>query len=139
LQNAPRVPRRKRSGKFMEAIKLIEQYWRQLKGHAVYAQHCVETSMQAPACRNFWTLAMIAAFVIAVLLILYVVKRVIGAQLDFYRERKRLAAREVVADDEVMNQHRWSGNDPASANLSQEEIAARIRQVVKSGKPPAGG
>jgi hypothetical protein len=117
---------------------MMEQYWRQLKGHAVYAQHCVENGMQATACRNFWTIAMVAAFVIAVLLILYVVKRVLSAQLDFYRERKRLAARTVVADDEVMNQHKWSGNDPATANLSQEEIAARIRQAVKS-KPPAGG
>jgi hypothetical protein len=115
---------------------MIDQYWRLLKSYVAYAQYCVESGLQARACKNFWTAATIAAVVIAVLLVLIIGKRIIGAQIDFYRERKRLAARDAVADEEVMRQYVPTLKDDAATQLSQAELAAKIRDAVKAGRPP---
>ena len=108
-----------------------------LKGYLTYAQYCVESGLQARACKGFWSAAAIAAVVIAVLLVLIIGKRLISAQIDFYRERKRLAARDDVADEEVMRQYVPTLKDDAGAQLSQAELAAKIRDAVKAGRPPA--
>ncbi len=93
----------------MEAIRMLEQYWHQLQGFFVYAQYCVESDMRAPVCENFWAGSMVAVFVIALLLTLVIGKRLLREQLEFRRNRKRLEARAIVADEETMNEHRWSG------------------------------
>ena len=123
----------------MEAIKIIEQYWQQLKGFAVYAQYCVESELHTPACRSFWMNSIIVAFVIATLLIVFIGKRVIKEQLEFYRNRKRLEARAIVADAATMKEHKRVGDDAAGVDLSHEELTAEIRQAVKSSNPSSRG
>jgi hypothetical protein len=90
----------------MEAIKLLEPYFLQIKGFVIYAQYCVESDLHAPVCRDFWTGALVAAFVIALLLTLVIGKRLLREQLEFRRNKKRLAARAIVADEETMQQHK---------------------------------
>jgi len=45
--------------------------------------------------------------VLALLVILVVGKRVIKEQLEFRRNKRRLAARPIVAADETMDEHKW--------------------------------
>jgi hypothetical protein len=91
----------------MEAIKLLEPYFLQLKAWIIHATYCVESPIHAPACRNFWEGAMVAAFAIAILLTLLIGKRLLKEQLEFRRNEKRLKARATVADLDAMEQHKW--------------------------------
>lgn len=93
----------------MEAIKLLEPYFLRLKGFVDYAQYCVGSDIQAPVCRDFWVGIMIAAFAIALLLILLIGKRLLKEQLEFHRNQKRLKARKVVAAEESMQKHKRNG------------------------------
>ena len=52
---------------------------------------------------------MIAAFAIALLLILLIGKRLLKEQLEFHRNQKRLKARKVVAAEESMQKHKRNG------------------------------
>lgn len=91
----------------MEAIKLLEPYFLQVRAFLSYARSCVESDMGAAACRDFWTGSAIAALVLALLVMVAVGKRVIKEQLEFRRNKRRLAARAIVAADETMDEHKW--------------------------------
>lgn len=123
----------------MEALNLIEPYWRQLKGLVIYVQLCVGSDMHAPVCRNFWMSSVIVAFAIAILLFIFIAKRVIKEQLEFHRNRKRLEARAIVADPDTMEEYKWVGDDIADVDLSHAELTSEIRNAVKSGHPSASG
>src|SRR5258706_14909879 len=116
----------------MEAIKLIEQYWEQLKRLAIYAQYCAGSDLHAPICRDFWLWTVVISFAIGIFLIVLIAKRVIKEQLEFYRNKKRLEARAIVADSDTMNQHRWTGDDATDVELSHEDLAAEIRKATRS-------
>jgi len=90
----------------MEAIKILEPYFLQLKAFFIYAQYCVESDIHAPVCRDFWTGIVAAAFFVALLLTLVIGKRVVGEQLEFRRNKKRLEARAIVAGEETMRVHK---------------------------------
>ena len=92
----------------MEAIKLIEPYFLQLKGFVNYAQYCVGSEIRVPVCRDFWMGIMIVSFAIALLLTLMIGKRLVKEQLEFYRNKKRLEARKIVAAGETMQKHKWN-------------------------------
>jgi hypothetical protein len=123
----------------MEAIKIFEQYWEQLKRLAIYAQYCVENDVHAPVCRNFWTWSIVAAFGIAILIIALIAKRVIKEQLEFRRNRKRLEARAIVASEEEIDAAAWKG-DALKGDLESlpvEHLADKFREALnKEGKPP---
>ncbi len=121
----------------MEAIKIIEHYWGQLKRLAIYAQYCIENDLQAPVCRDFWISSVYVAIGIAILVVALIAKRVIKEQLEFYRNRKRLEARSIVADPDTINQHRWTGDENAHVSLSHEELAAEIRKATRANHPPS--
>jgi hypothetical protein len=74
----------------MEAIKLLEPYFLQLKAFLAYAKYCGESDIHTPVCRDFWMGIVAAAFFIALLLTLMIGKRVLGEQLEFHRNKKRL-------------------------------------------------
>ena len=93
----------------MEAIKLLEPYFLQLKAFVVYAQYCVENDIHVQVCRDFWTGIVAAAFFIALLLTLVIGKRVVGERLELHRNQKRLEARKVVAAGDTMQEHKWNG------------------------------
>jgi hypothetical protein len=122
----------------MEAIKLIEHYWEQLKRLVIYAQYCAGSDLHAPVCRDFWLWSVVVSFCIAIFLIVLIAKRVIKEQLEFYRNKKRLEARAIVADLDTMNQHKWAGDDDNDVNLSHEDLAAEIRKATRSNNPSSG-
>ncbi|MEO8442397.1 MAG: hypothetical protein ABI547_07915 [Betaproteobacteria bacterium] len=93
----------------MEAIKLLEPYFLQLKAFIAYAKYCGESDIHAPVCRDFWTGIVAAAFFIALLLTLVIGKRMLGERLEFHRNKKRLEARKVVANDETVQERKWRG------------------------------
>ena len=91
----------------MEAIKLLEPYFLQLKAFIIHATYCVESDIHAPVCRDFWVGAMAAAFATALLLTLLICKRLIKEQLEFRRNKKRLEARAIIADADDMEVQKW--------------------------------
>ena len=91
----------------MEAIKLLEPYFLQVRAFLGYARSCIESDMRAPACRDFWTGSAVAALVLALFVVLLVGRRVIKEQLEFRRNKRRFAARSIVAADETMDEHKW--------------------------------
>jgi hypothetical protein len=91
----------------MEAIKFLEPYFLQVRAFLSYARSCIESDMHAAACRDFWTGSAVAALVLALVVMLVVGTRVVKEQLEFRRNKRRLAARAIVAADETMNEHKW--------------------------------
>ena len=116
----------------MEAIKLIEQYWLQLKRLAIYAQFCVESDIHAPVCHDFWIWTAYASAGLGLLIAVMIGKKILKEQLEFRRNRKRLEARKIVADPETIEHARWKGEDAAEVELSQEELAARMREAINA-------
>jgi hypothetical protein len=116
----------------MEAVKMLEHFWQQLKQLGIYAQFCVSNDPHAPACREFWTWTAIIAGGVALLIVVMIAKRIVMWLLMRYHDRKYEEARAAVADPETMQEYRMSVDDPATDNLSQEEIAARIRGKLRS-------
>lgn len=95
----------------MEAIKMLEQYWGQLKRFGVYAQHCIDAGIRAPVCLDFWAWGALAAMAFGVVIIGLIARRFITQQLAFRRTKKMLEARKIVASDEVMKEARWKEDD----------------------------
>lgn len=91
----------------MEAIKIIEQYWVQLKRLGVYAQYCADKEIRAPACLDFWAWGALAAMALGLVIIGLIARRFITEQLAFRRTKKLLEARKIVASAEVMKEARW--------------------------------
>ena len=58
-------------------------------------------------------------------------KKIFKEQLELYRNKKRLEARKIVADEETMDQARWKGEEAADVELSQEQLAERMREAMK--------
>jgi hypothetical protein len=116
----------------MEAIKMLEVYWEQLKRIFVYAQYCAGSEMHAPVCRDFWIWVMIASFTLAALVLFYVCKRIIKEQLEFRRNEKRLAARANVASEEEMEKVAWRGDSLKGdlSTLPTEELAKKFRTAL---------
>jgi hypothetical protein len=111
---------------------MLDHYWQQLKQFGVYAQFCVSNDLHAPACRDFWTWTAIIAAGVALLIVVLIAKRVAMWLLMRYHDRKYEEARAAVADAETMQQYKMSGDDPATDNLSQAEIAEQIRSKLRS-------
>ena len=116
----------------MEAIKLIEQFWEQLKRLSIYAQYCAGSDLHAPVCRDFWLWIVVISFSIGIFILGPIANRVIKEQLEFYRNKKRLEARAIVADYDTMDEHRWKGDDASDVKLSHEDLAAEIRKATRS-------
>lgn len=124
----------------MEAIKILERYWEQVKRLAVYAHYCAENEIRTLVCRDFWTWTVIASVGLAILIIALIAKRVIKEQLEFYRNKKRLEARAIVASQEVIEAATWKG-DALAGNIEElpaAELAEKFRDALnKPGPTPA--
>ena len=114
----------------MEAIKILQQYWEQLKRFGVYAQYCAENDLHTIVCRDFWIWGAVALMAAGMLMTLICCKTIIKDQIEYYRNRKHLEARAIVADTETMEQHRWKGDD-SDAPLPHEALAAEIRKATR--------
>lgn len=116
----------------MEAIKLIEQYWEQVKRLSIYAQYCIAGDLHAPVCRDFWIWSVVMVFGVGILIIALIAKRVIKEQLEFRRNRQRLEARAIVAPADVIEAARWKGDALAGGpeQLSHDELAEQFRQAL---------
>lgn len=123
----------------MEAIKILEQYWAQLKKFAIYAQYCVESDMHIPVCRDFWMWSVYAAFGIATIIVVLIAKRIFKEQMEFYRNRKRLEARAIVAPEEVMAAATWKGDALKDdlETLPAEVLAEKFREAMNKDKKPS--
>ena len=115
----------------MKAIEILQQYWEQFKGLLVYAQYCADNEIQTPVCRDFWTWTIYASLGLGLLIAVILGKKIFKEQLELYRNKKRLEARKIVADEETMDQARWKGEEAADVELSQEQLAERMREAMK--------
>ena len=122
----------------MEALKMMEPYWEQLKRLAVYAQYCAGSDMHVAVCRDFWIWSAIGAFSLAAIIIALVAKKIIREQLEFYRNKKRLEARAIIAPAEVIREATWKGDSLKGdlESLPVEQLTEKFPAALnKDGKP----
>src|SRR5688500_4858784 len=81
----------------------INQWW-------VYVSWCLEADKQAPICRPFWTWVAIACLGIGAVGLVVLVVKFISYRIKLAAAIKADNARRVIADDEMMRQHRWEGD-----------------------------
>ena len=116
----------------MKAIEILQQYWEQVEKFLIYARYCGDHDIQTIICRDFWLGTVYAAIGIGLLIALVIGKKALREQLEFYRNRKRLEARKIVAADETMEQAKPNVEAATDVDLSQEELAAVIRREMKA-------
>ena len=68
---------------------------------------------------------------LGLLIDIFLGRTIFKEQLELYRNKKRLEACKIVADSETIEQARWTGDDNLKVELSQEELAARMREAIK--------
>jgi hypothetical protein len=118
----------------MDASKLTETFWPYidyLKRLGAYSSYCASSEITSAACQGFRFCGMIVSEVILLLVLLMWLKNAIQDQIDFNKYKKRMAARAVVADPEVMAKHTWQVENSDIAHLSQQELAEKIRESKK--------
>ena len=116
----------------MKAIEILERYWEQFKGLLVYIGFCIDHPVQTLVCHDFWLWNVYVAFGLGLLLAVMIGKKLLKEQMEFRRNRNRLEARKIVADEETIKQARWKGEDAADVELSQEELAAKMREAINA-------
>ena len=82
----------------MKAMEILQQYWEQAKRLLVYIQFCIDNDIRTPVCRDFWTWTVYLCVGLALLIIFVVGRKILRAQLELRRNKKRLEARKIVAD-----------------------------------------
>lgn len=116
----------------MKAIEIIRQYWEQFENYLVYSRYCAEHDIQTGGCRDFWMWTVYAAIGIGLFIAYAVGKKTLREQLEFSRNRQRLEARKIVADDATMQQATVNFGDSTDIALSQYELAAVIRENINA-------
>lgn len=115
----------------MKAMEILQQYWEQLKRLWVYIQFCLDNDMGSHVCQGFWRWTMYLAIAVALMIAFVVGRIVLREQLEWHRNRKRLAARGIVADAQTMEELRWKGEDNRATDLSEQELAERMREAIR--------
>ena len=115
----------------MKAIEMLQQYWELINRLWIYAQYCAQNDVRTLVCRDFWMWTVYVSIGLGFLIAVILGKKIFREQLEFYRNKKRLEARKIVADEETMEQARWKGEASSDNELSQEELAARMREAIK--------
>ena len=115
----------------MKAMEILQQYWEQAKRLLVYIQFCIDNDIRTQVCRDFWTWTVYLCVGLALLIIFVVGRKILRAQLELRRNKKRLEARKIVADAETIEQAKWVGDDNQQTELSQEELAERMREALR--------
>jgi hypothetical protein len=122
----------------MEAIKMLEQYWEQLRRLGFYAQYCAGADIHTPVCLDFWAWSALATMAFGLLIIGFIAKRFAREQLEFYRAKKRLAARKVVASEGAMAEARQNSDAQGGEleQLSEDQLVDKIRAAIETRKKP---
>ncbi len=115
----------------MKAMEILQQYWEQIKRLLIYAQYCADNDIRTLVCHDFWMWTIYASLGFALLIAIVLGKKIFKVQSELYRNKKRLEARKIVADSETIEQAKWKGEDNLEVELSQEELAARMREALK--------
>ena len=116
----------------MKALELLQPYWEFVQRVYAYCAYCATHPISETGCREFWTWGMIGSFALVGLIVFLILKTVLKEQLEFRRNKKRLEARQIVADEETMADAKWKGEDAQDVPLTQEELAARMRDALNA-------
>jgi hypothetical protein len=115
----------------MKAMEILQQYWSQIERLLVYVQYCAVNDIRTPVCRDFWHWTVYFCIGLALIIVFIAGKKILKAQLELHRNKKRLEARKIVADAETIEQAKWVGDDSQQSDLSQEELAERMREALR--------
>jgi hypothetical protein len=107
------------------------QKWLDIAGQlAAYGRTCATEQFNTPACGIFRDWTVVAAIALVMLVLLQILRRLAREQKAINEHKKWLAAQGVVADAETMKQHTWEGDAAVDVDMSQEDLAAAIRNAV---------
>jgi class 3 adenylate cyclase len=107
----------------------MQHWWEALQGLLPYAQFCIDQPVSAPECRDFWLWQVYGALAIGLYIVYRSLRNSIRAQLEFRRNQKRLEARHIVADTEIIRTYQ-PNDEEIDVARSQEQIAAEIRSAI---------
>ena len=116
----------------MKAVEILQQYWEQIEKLLIYARYCAGHDIQTAECRDFWLWTVYAAIGLGLLIAFIIGKRTLREQLEFDRNRKKLEARKIADAEEERMRAVPNVGVIADAELSQEELAAKIGQALKA-------
>lgn len=114
----------------MKAFELLQQYWEQLGKIWEYSRYCAGQDIQTAACRDFWLGSVYTAVGVGLLIVFIIGKRVLREQLEFRRNQKKLEARQLLEEEEAMQQAQRSTAAVPAVDVSQQELAASIKQAM---------
>jgi len=113
-------------------MELVNEWLKSLDPLVAYLSFCLSQPMQAPACRQFWTWSMIAAFAVALAAALALAWRFVSYKLKLAAALRAQRERERIADEETLARYRWSGEDVVTGDAAAgDDVEARIRAALE--------
>lgn len=94
----------------------------------VYSHQCSALPLGVPSCKPFWLLAVGFSVAVGVSMCLYLIYWSVRHMRAYKSYQAWLADRERVDPD--LDSKKWHGDD-AAADVSQAELAEKIREAVK--------
>lgn len=95
-----------------------------------YAWYCVEQPISAPACRQFWTLAMYAFFGIAAVTVVAIIWRIVSYRRKLAAALRAEQEREKI-DYDAIAARSWNADKAYSTDLGAAEVERRIREAME--------
>jgi hypothetical protein len=94
------------------------------------AGRCIRQPFSTAACDFFWPGVILVVIGVCLVGLFLVAKTLVRDLLAHRRAAARWRADQEVAAPEVMEQSKWRGEAAAAAELSQAELAARIKEQL---------
>ncbi len=95
--------------------------------------YCPSNSFSSLLCYPFWVAVTALVVLIGFIVLFPILLRAIKEQIAWNRHQKKMATRGTLADPDTMEKYKWKALDGDAAELSQEELAQKIRSKVKTG------
>ena len=122
----------------MKALDLLEYYWEQAAKLLDYVRYCTSQDVSTAVCRDFWLGTVYAAVGVGLLIAIVIGKKVLREQLEFRRNKKKLEARQQ-QEEEAKRQAAMSAEAAPAVDVSQEELAASIKQAMLKARAQEAG
>lgn len=97
---------------------------------AFLLEYCPANSLTSTVCHNFWLYSVLIPIILAILYLFWLLFNKLRTEMAMNQLEKRRLAQEQIADSELLDQLKWKGLDSDVAELSQEELAEKLRSSI---------
>lgn len=95
-----------------------------------YSLYCAAAPLHAYGCRDFWFYSMLTIVFLCLTVILVLFFQIYKEKELFKAYQLKRLERALIAEPEIMNQHKWKG-DSEFDGIEQTELAEKMREKLR--------